>query len=164
MSGFNRLGLQWNGHQGYIKEVLREEFGMEGFAVSDWYDERTWYMTSFKGLLNGNDLPDGSYSASVNSACLLNTYRTGYGKLAHAMRDAAHRMLHVIAKSNAMNGLASNMDTFTIVPRWLRTFKKGRKAAIGVFAGSVSLFVLAAGAYYTICIINMKKAKKENEA
>ena len=162
MSGFNRLGLKWNGHQGYLKSVLRGEFGMEGFAVSDWYDERTWYMTSFGGLLNGNDLPDGSYSASVNSTCLLDNYKFGYGELAWAMRDAAHRMLYVIARSNVMNGMSSNMDTFAIVPMWLRTFKRAKRATNVVFGVSIGLFGAVALTYYAFALIGLRKKNEEN--
>ena len=163
MSGFNRLGLKWNGHQGFLKNVLHEEFGMKGFAVSDWYDERTWYMTSYYGLLNGNDVPDGSYSSTKNSACLLNNYRTGYGRVAHAMRDAVHRMLYIIANSNVMNGLASNVDTFIIVPRWIRNYKKIRKAVTATFIVSLALTVTSVAGYYTLNLLKAKKERVQNE-
>ena len=161
MSGFNRLGLKWNGHQGYMNSVLHKEFGMKGFAVSDWYDKRTWYMTSYGGLMNGNDLPDGSYSNSKNASCLFENYKFGYGKLAWAMRDAAKRMLYIIGRSNVMNGVASNMDTITIVPRWLRTFKRTKRALDVVFYVSIGLFVAANAAYFTFAALQYKKAKKE---
>lgn len=110
MTGFNRLGVVWTGHQGFCKTVLHNEFGMTGFAVSDWYQD---YMTLGYGILNGNDLPDGTCSASQ-----LDMYREGYGELAWAMRDAVHRILYTVVHSNAMNGKPADMSLTMVTPWW----------------------------------------------
>lgn len=91
---------------------------MKGFAITDWFDERTWYITSFNAILNGNDLPDGQYKKdSINN---LNNYKTGYGKLAWSMRESAHRILYTVAHSNAMNEYKTGMKVIPITPKWIK--------------------------------------------
>ena len=140
MTGFNRMGLEWTGEQGFCNNVLRDEFGMRGFAVTDWYDDRTWYMTSYGGLLGGNDLPDGQYKE--NSVNDLDKYREGYGELAWAMRESAHRILYTVAHSNAMNGFSSSMRVVRITPKWMNWLNTGTTVATAAFIISVSLFVV----------------------
>ena len=110
MTGFNRLGMLWTGHQGFCNTVLHDEFGMTGFAVSDWYQS---YMALGPAVLNGNDLPDGTRSKSD-----LDQYKEGYGELAWAMRDAAHRILYTVVQSNAMNGKTSSTRIVPVTPWW----------------------------------------------
>lgn len=150
MTGFNRLGLEWTGEQGFCNDVLRGEFGMRGFAVTDWYDERTWYMTSYGGILGGNDLPDGQYKES--SANNLNNYKTGHGELAWAMRESAHRILYTVAHSNAMNGYRSGMKIVRITPQWVKDLNAGTVAATVAFAlSAVFLAAMAAlNVYYAL--------------
>lgn len=139
MTGFNRLGLEWTGEQGFCNTVLRGEFGMRGFAVTDWYDERTWYMTSYGGILGGNDLPDGQYKENgINN---LNNYKTGYGELAWAMRESAHRILYTVAHSNAMNGYRSGMKIYRITPQWVKALNAGTVTLTVLFALSAAFFV-----------------------
>ena len=144
MTGFNRLGVLWTGHQGFCRTVLHDEFGMTGFAVSDWYQD---YMTLGYGILNGNDLPDGTCSASA-----LDMYREGHGELAWAMRDAVHRILYTVVHSNAMNGKPADMNLVMITPWWSNLVG----ALIGVTAAllAVSIVVMA--------IPCIKKYKKIN--
>lgn len=150
MSGFNRLGLKWNGAQGFINECLRKEFGMRGFAISDWCDYRTPYMTPAGAILGGNDLPDGDKYPNNRT---FDEYRNGYGRIAQAMRESAHRILYVVAHSNAMNGLASNVDIIPIVPTWLRTYKKARNTVNGLFTGFLITYLVFALSYVTLSIL-----------
>ena len=139
MTGFNRLGLEWNGEQGFCNTVLRDEFGMRGFAVTDWFDNRTWYMKSYAAIMNGNDLPDGQYTAADDD---LNKYRTGYGELAWAMRESAHRILYTVAHSNAMNGYHSGMRVITITPQWIKLLNAATVGVNVAFGVSAAFFVV----------------------
>ena len=123
MTGMNRLGAKWTGGQGFCNTVLRAEFGMKGFAVSDYNSSRP-YMNPIQGVLNGNDLPDGNpagakggYDYDGNDIRFKN-YSSGYGKLAWAMRDSVKNVLYTVVNSNAMNGITGDTSLKTIVPTW----------------------------------------------
>lgn len=62
MTGMNRLGAKWTGGQGFCNTVLRAEYGMRGYVVSDYNSSRP-YMNPVQGVLYGNDLPDGNPQA-----------------------------------------------------------------------------------------------------
>lgn len=135
MTGFNRLGLEWTGHQGFINTVLHDEFGMQGCAVSDWFQD--YYMTTTAGVLNGNDIPDSTESTSN-----FNPYKDGgYGELAWALRESAHRILYHTANSNAMNGIAPGMQQRAL-PIWWQDLLNALVPTLGVLFGlSAAFFV-----------------------
>ncbi|MBE7088318.1 MAG: beta-glucosidase [Clostridiales bacterium] len=146
MTAFNRLGVVWSGHQGFCKTVLRGEFGMTGFAVSDWYQSS--YMTLAGGILNGNDLPDADRISSNE----LNAYKEGYGELAWAMRDAAHRILYTVAQSNAMNDISAGDIMVKLTPTWKKVL-----SAVEVATGiACAVSVTACIALYLIDYLKNK--------
>ena len=55
------LGIVLERGQGFCNTVLKAEFGMRGYVVSD-YNSSRLYMSPIQGVLNGNDLPDGQTS------------------------------------------------------------------------------------------------------
>lgn len=58
MSAFNRIGLNWcGGSSALLKDVLRKEWGFEGFVVSDysWNFTGEGYMNPAIAVYNGND-------------------------------------------------------------------------------------------------------------
>ncbi|MBO5328243.1 MAG: glycoside hydrolase family 3 C-terminal domain-containing protein [Clostridia bacterium] len=131
MTAFNRLGVIWSGaHKGLCTDYLRGEIGMTGFAVTDWYDNN--YMGLGCGILAGNDLPDGTRNASE-----LNKYKEGYGELAWAMRESAHRILYTVVHSNAMNGWDSNTEIVVLTPWWKHALTAVQIAVGTVFGLSV---------------------------
>ena len=112
MTGFNRLGTIWTGAHGFIKKVLRGEFGMTGIAVSDFFHKE--YMNLSAGIYNGNDLPDGQADKDA-----LYSDADTYAGLAWEMREATHRLLYMVAHSNAMNGLAEGVRIIDVTPTWI---------------------------------------------
>lgn len=135
MTAFNRLGVIWSGmDKNLCTEYLRNEAGMKGFAVSDWYDSR--YMGLGAGILAGNDLPDGTREASE-----LNKYKTGYGELAWAMRESVHRILYTVVHSSAMNGISSNTVITTLKPTWIGVLKGVRTTVCVLFGLGTAFFV-----------------------
>lgn len=113
MTGFNRIGTIWTSQQGFINTVLRDEFNMSGFAVSDYY--QGGYMDSVGGVMGGCALLDGDIDNTKPFA----KFKEGYGKVAQAMREEAHRILYTVAKSNAMNGMDVNTVFRTVTPPWV---------------------------------------------
>lgn len=152
MTGFNRLGAKWTGHQGFLNSVLHDEFGMTGFAVSDYYKS---YMTLPSGILNGNDLPDGPNDWG-NSKGQLDKYGPDsngsgdYGELAWAMRESAHRILYTVVQSNAMNGKTASTKIIPVTPEWIVAID-GATIATGVLFG-----LSAAGVVTMLCLNKFK--------
>ena len=123
MTGMNRMGAKWTGGQGFCNTVLRAEYGMRGYAVSDYNSSRV-YMSPIQGVLYGNDLPDGApaggnggYDKDGNDI-RFTSYATGYGKLAWSMRTAAKNILYTVVNSNAMNGVTGDTTVTVITPAW----------------------------------------------
>ena len=144
MTGFNRIGVQWTSQHGFINSVFRDEFGMMGFAVSDYW--QNGYMDLVGGILGGSALPDGDTANNAESSAL-NKYKEGYGTLAWAMREEAHRILYVVVNSVAMNGYSASTRFITVTPAWI-TLLNGIKSGVTIsFYMSVGLFAAAAVVY-----------------
>lgn len=159
MTSFNRIGVKWSGAQGFCNSVLRDEFGMRGFAVSDYWDKG--YMSLAAGIMGGNDIPDGTTASgatvdAIARASELNNYRTGYGEFAWAMREAAHRILFTVAQSNALNGFDSDTIVRLVTP-WWQTALLALSSVTGVLAG-----VGVAGYVAVWCVEKFGKKKRED--
>lgn len=112
MSSFTRVGPYWSGaHKGLMTNVLRGEWGFEGFVVSDaaWRD----YMGPVDGVMGGNDCILGE-NTKLDSYEAARTNPT----VAKALAESAHRILYVVANSNAMNGFGSNTRVISVMEWW----------------------------------------------
>jgi len=123
MTGMNRMGAKWTGAQGFCNTVLRAEYGMRGYVVSD-YNSGRLYCSPQQGVLNGNDLPDGQPASEKNptdkdgNSLYFSSYSEGYGKFAWAMRDATKKVLYTVVNSNTMNGFTGDTTVTSITPAW----------------------------------------------
>ena len=153
MSGLNNLGLIWTGSQGFIKNVLRGEFGMTGHAVTD---TRSNDMTYVRGIFYGTDLPDGSSSRSnFNFAKPVELGGSGeYGNYAWAMREAAHRILYTVVHSNAMNGYSADTILISITPWW-------KKLLVGLQIGSGVILLLGIVVWTSAFVIENRSKRGE---
>lgn len=150
MTGFNRIGVVWTSQQGFINTVLRDEFNMMGFGVSDYW--QAGYMDLVGGIMGGCALPDGDTAANA-SASALNKYKTGYGAVAWAMREETHRILYVVVNSNAMNGISASTQFINVTPPWLVVLGAVRTSIIVLTALSV-------GAYITFTVLSIVRKKE----
>lgn len=159
MSAFPLFGMDWSGSQGFINSVLRAEFGMSGFAVSDWKGgvQGNW----LRGVMGGNDLPDGTHSEDMfDKVAPTSEGGTGeYGNVAQQMRECAHRILYAVVHSNAMNGFTSDSRIIRLTPWWQTTVDVARVVAIVLFTSSMIL--LAVGVFWEPIagMISEKKSK-----
>lgn len=152
MGGLNSLGVTWTGTQGFMNTVLRGEFGMTGHAVTDSYGA---YNGSYvRGVYYGNDIPDGTMNASKENFDYVKD--GGYGKMAWAMREAAHRVLYTVVHSNAMNNYSSGTRIIIITP-WWKTMMIAFRAVFGVLMG---LGIAAWGTVYFFEIKNRKAGER----
>lgn len=111
MSSFNRLGATWaGGSQALMTNVLRDEWGFEGFVISDF--NLYPYMNPNQGISAGTDLtltfqPSKSFQD------------TSSAKAVTDIRTATHNVLFTVANSNAMNGLAPGATVTYTPPTWV---------------------------------------------
>ena len=96
MTSFNRIGATWaGGHYRLITNVLRKEWGFNGFVLTDY--EVTSYMHTDQSLAAGGDaklttVDWGGFSLKNNPA---------YYKYAY---ESAHHILYTVVNSSGMNG------------------------------------------------------------
>ncbi len=106
MSSFNFVGTTWaGGSHALMTEVLRDEWGFEGVAVTDWTNPGTMPVNA--GIRAGNDLWLGKNSAySAKSA-----YNETPDDVHYLLRVACKRILYAAANSNAV----WNLDDYKAV-------------------------------------------------
>ena len=155
MTGFNRVGVVWTSQHGFINSVFRDEFGMKGFAVSDYW--QGGYMDLVGGILGGCALPDGDTANTAEKSALYK-YKEGYGALAQAMRKEAKHILYVVVNSVAMNGYSGSTQFISITPAWINLLN-GVRVGIGISFGLSALCFIASVIYFEL----NKRKEKQNE-
>lgn len=124
MNSFARVGVRWSGaHEGLMKTVLRDEWGMDGFVLTDFSGNSAFsaagiYLKTYDvayGVLAGTNSWDSSADQWTND--LLTLYKDDPA-IVSALRESAHRILYTVANSHAMNGISSSARVETITPWW----------------------------------------------
>lgn len=158
MNSFSRVGATWTGaHKGLMTEVLRNEWGMDGFAITDFSGNALFasyglFLKSFDvayGLLAGTDTWDSSAEQWTDD--LLKLYKDD-AAIVQAMRQASHRILYTVANSNGMNGISANTKIVPVTPWW-------QTAIIGVDVSLGALTLISA--FMLVGKIRKKKALAE---
>ena len=143
MSSFNRIGATWaGGSEALMTNVLRTEWGFEGFAISDF--NLYPYMNPNQSISAGTDLtltfqPSKSLGDTTSA------------KAVSDIREATHNILFTVANSNAMNGLAPGATVTYTPPTWVY-IQIGATVLIG-------LLVLAGGFMVTRRVLRHRKAE-----
>ena len=102
MSSFNRIGPTWaGGNYDLITGVLREEWGFNGFVLTDY--EVTSYMHTRQALAAGGDAKLTTVDWSGFTVKNDPEYQA-YG------RDAAHHILYTVVHSAGMNGYVHGVE------------------------------------------------------
>lgn len=160
MNAFARIGVIWTGaHYGLMTEVLRNEWGCDGFGVSD-YTTSSYATTShargtYDGLLAvvaGTDTFDSS--STTTQAYQLLEYNAidpsvNDIHLVVCMREAAHRILYTVANSNAMNG----SGTIVMIMNWWQ---------FAIIDGIIDSAILTV-VFVAIACVKIVKSKKQEE-
>lgn len=102
MDSMNRVGVTWSGgHEGLVNNVLRKEWGYNGFIITDQASFGSFsYSDIYEGLQAGTDM----WLCTAKNMWNLDDAHKNPAVL-NAARNSAHRYLYVIANSNAMNGV-----------------------------------------------------------
>lgn len=161
MNAFARVGVIWSGaHEGLMTNILRGEWGMEGFALTDFsgnsmFAEYGIMMKAFDvahGLLAGTDSWD---SSAVQWTDDLNNLYKNDPDICQAMREATHRILYTVANSNAMNGITASQEVVAVTPWW--------QTALYALCGTTGVLAVLSAAMTVRAVKRSKAAKKENE-
>ena len=115
MSSMNRVGGRWiGGHEGIMTNILRGEWGYNGFVITDQTSFASFnYCDIREGLVAGNDiwLCTGQDMWQLTEDQMTATVMT-------AARQAMHRYLYIVAKSNAMNGIDKDTVVKNVLAGW----------------------------------------------
>ena len=151
MNSFGRVGVVWTGaHVGLMTNILRGEWGMDGFALTDYSNNGDTYDI-FLGIMGGTDSWDNSNAGPMTRVDKLLRYEDEIENdpaLAIRMREATHRILYTVANSSAMNGIAPSSKIVSVIPWW-------RALIYGVGAVAAVGFVLS-----IVMIVKTKKKAK----
>lgn len=113
MSAFIRIGATWvSAHEGLITQILRNEWGFDGFVITDYAGGGLQYMTLLDGIMGGTDcwLLNGemSFAAFENDPTVVS-----------AMRGATKRILYTISNfCDIMNGMDNGTRVEQVIPWW----------------------------------------------
>lgn len=115
MSSMNRVGGRWiGGHAGIMTNILRGEWGYEGFVITDQTSFPNFsYCDIREGLAAGNDL---WLNTGWNMWALSDEELTP--AVQQQARTALHRYLYAVANSNAMNGIGRETSTKNVWAGW----------------------------------------------
>lgn len=128
MTSFVRFGTYWSGaHKGLCTGIVRDEWGVKGFIVSD----SAWqkYMGVVDGVLAGNDCI--LYNVDLSMYDIAKTNPT----VARAVRESVKRILYVVGNSNAMNGISTGVRIYE-VREWWQILVSNVQKALGIVAGT----------------------------
>ena len=103
MTSFNRIGLTWaGGHYNLITNVLRGEWGFNGFVLTDYEVGmgKGGYMNTLQTLGGGGD----GKLKTVGMDALFGFDVSKYPAYQEMARDAAHHILYTVVNSAGMNG------------------------------------------------------------
>ena len=115
MAGMNRVGPRWcGGHIGLLTEVLRNEWGFEGFVMTD---SITSGIDAYADILEGLEAGTDMWQNTSNSRYKLKGGQLTYGVRAR-FRTAAERILRTVSRSNAMNGIGKDTTMKYVSPAW----------------------------------------------
>ena len=126
MSSFNRIGVVWAGaHYGLMTGILRDEWGMEGAAVTDMAMNAKW-MDYRMGILAGQDYwcgqkgNMGTLDGSENDPVLT-----------AAVHRSVKNVVYSVTRTHAMN--IGNATIVAVTP-WWQTALYGTTAVMAVIA------------------------------
>ena len=123
MTSFNRIGVVWSGsHYGLMTDVLRNEWGMQGAAVTDMALNAKW-MDFRLGILAGQDI----WCGSKGSMGTLDGSE-GDPAITSAVQKAAKNIVYSVTRSNAMN--IGDATVVVVTPVW----QIALRIAAGAFA------------------------------
>ena len=109
MTSFNRIGATWaGGHYYLITQVLRNEWGFNGFVLTDYEvgAGKGSYMDTLQTLAAGGD----AKLKTVGMDALFGFNIAQYPQYQQFGREAAHHILYTVVNSAGMNGFVHGVE------------------------------------------------------
>lgn len=109
MTSFNRIGATWaGGHYNLITNVLRGEWGFNGFVLTDYEvgAGKGSYMDTLQSLAAGGDGKLKTVGMDALFGFDIEKHPAYYGYA----RDAAHHILYAVVNSAGMNGFVHGVE------------------------------------------------------
>ncbi len=134
MSSFNRIGATWaGGSVALMQNVLREEWGFRGMAITDF--DLYEYMYPDQAIAAGSDL-------ILSTDAMKSLEDTSSPTAVASLREASHNILYTVAHGNPMNGIVpGTIVSYTAAP-WETALKMANIAvAVILCAGVVGIVV-----------------------
>ncbi|MEI5989246.1 hypothetical protein A5881_000734 [Enterococcus termitis] len=98
MSSFSYIGTKWaGGNPELLNNVLRDEWGFDGFVSSDAVFD---FMEAPTAIRSGNDLMLDVMSASKNVKRLNQAYKEDPSGIANGLRDSVHHIFYTLLKTD----------------------------------------------------------------
>ncbi|WP_227589930.1 glycoside hydrolase family 3 C-terminal domain-containing protein [Demequina pelophila] len=111
MSSFNRVGATWaGGSKALMNDVLREEWGFEGYVISDF---------NLYPYMNPNQSIDAGTDLTLTLAPMKTFHDSTSAKAVTDIRNATHNVLYAVANSNLTNGMAPGATVTYTPPMWV---------------------------------------------
>ncbi|MBQ9265504.1 MAG: glycoside hydrolase family 3 C-terminal domain-containing protein [Bacilli bacterium] len=151
MTCYNRIGATWGGASVSIHDILEDEFGFTGTAITDAGGQKNTYMTSDFMLRRGGHLTltnngtDGLYDTSSPTAV-------------YHLKDATKHILFNKANSNCVQGISPSASIWYEMSPW-----KSGLIAGWIVAGVLALVDAAFIALIALGKINVKERKEPEE-
>ncbi len=150
MTSFSKIGpTEVTCSKGMIQDILRGEWGFNGYIVSDMNDDADLLT---EGLVAGLSSYDATYTLGSNNKIpteeILETYKKDATVL-QAIKDAVHHDLYVLANSNYMNSVNTSSYSKEVIVSW-------RAAYISAIAVTAAL-TLTTAALWTVSVIKTRK-------
>lgn len=148
MTCYNRIGATWGGASVSIHDILEDEFGFTGTAITDAGGQKNTYMTSDFMLRRGGHLTltnngtDGLYDTSSPTAV-------------YHLKDATKHILFNKANSNCVQGISPSASIWYEMSPW-----KSGLIAGWIVAGVLALVDVA---FITLIALGKIKVKERKE-
>ena len=114
MVAMNYIGAKWCGaHRGLMTNVLRNEWGFKGTAITDYAGGYSQKLDSWDGIAAGTDL----WLCSLNGAFEIEDYASNATVMSY-LRICAKRILYMSSLTNGMNGTAPGATIVKVTPPW----------------------------------------------
>ena len=146
MTSFNRIGIIYSSaHTGLMQNILRDEWGYNGFLMTDMLiSQKANYMTVKESVIGGTTLM-GISSDSLAGKDGEWSYFTADGirgdaELTQAVRDNTKYLFYALANSNAMNGINETSESVSLMTWW-------RAVYLGIGGAMLLLTVLGCVMY-----------------
>lgn len=153
MTAYNRLGTTWaGGSYELLTEVLRNEWGFNGFTSSDYAGgtrSEDYYMNSYVGIQAGNDTYDANWHKDEYIPHKDNDV------IKYCLRISSKRICQTIMDTAVMNKISPSTQIVFIKTWW-------QKSLIAVDATFGSLTFIF-GVLLVVSLISNRKNKKEEK-